>query len=159
MYEGSPSSEAAREATDAWVNRFMSPPEAAVHTVRSMVADLHRLREGWREAVSRVRDGGRQRPSDEVVGQAIALLPERLLLTPAVAAADLRISLADAQAVLDLLAAAGAVGPSMLRAELKGYWAVGALEMVEEAVRPTSETRSPRPGWPLNYAGVPAPPR
>ncbi len=127
-----------------------------MHTVWSMAADLEKLQARWREALSRppVADPS---AADEIAIRVLALLPERLVLTSA--AASLQVTPAQARAALDRLRAGGIVGKAPVGAGLEGYFAVEVLEMVEEAVRPQSQTHFLKPAsWPINYAGVQVPP-
>ncbi len=147
-YEGPVSSQAAREVTDDWVDTFLGPAEAAVHTVRAIVAEVNRIRARWQEVVSRLQEDDPQPDADAVVVRLLPLLPEQPILTPDTAAAELHIPPERARQALERLRA-GVVGKSPVGPGVEGYFAIEVLELMAEAVHPTSETRSLYKGRPM----------
>ncbi len=143
-YDGPADGPDACAANGNLVNEFLFPVEFEAHTVRSTVAQLGRMQVRWRDAV---QAGGASLP--QAVTGLLELLSERPVLTAGVAATVLGVPEDEAHTALERLLAAKVVAQSTLAPNVEGYFAVDILDLLEEAARPLSETRSLPQGRPL----------
>ncbi len=139
-----PGSDAARQATVAWLRVFTDATVTSVEQARLLVAEIAALREDWTERLASWRSELGLRPTpraDAAVARLLEDLPETPVVTVGTVARSLGVSVVAARQALEELHGAGILRSRSLGQGTKGYMSDEVLELVDVAERQLASTR------------------